>query len=795
MTPTISLTARDFDTNLAFLQGKVKEAAPALWNSFEAGDLGTVLLEVMAWDASLLTFMADTQFQECFLDSLRNRESLVHFARLSGYQVRRNSPASVSVYATSSAAPTAPEYLLIRRGTKTRSRDGQVWEVAADYRILPGTRTPVRIVTGYDNIRTSFINESGITVESGALVKIVQGTAYAILVNDLGDRLPSSTGFGTASPGHVLKLTSQKSGSSFGAAPVVTNREYAVISTGQLEFDQYPGSVIYLDREWDLPDYTGKWVLEDRAITLVQGESQEDRNVAPADTANLAYVTSFYPVISGFSSSFAASGLIDSSPESGIEVYVDGAQWRETASLLFEGPSEQAFEIDFDAQDRALIKFGNGLNGGLVPSGAEITIRYRTGGGVSGNITQGAFDTSIAGTAVPATNNSPTVFITNPYMAASGGMDRETLEEAKTNIQAFIRTNDRAVSHGDYVHLSETYSDPAAGRVAHATAILKKNAVPREQNLIWVYVWAEGTGGQYVAPSLALKQNLLSHLNQRKMITDEVVVIDGISVRTPLYFHYQYATTKEEWEIKEAIRTSIASVMTSLLPGQTLMLSKLYEAMEATDGVDMVIFHHPSINIVPVDECNLLVNSVTEPSPGRLIADAAIGALNISVSHPAAFVNGGMVMLIENGKPTTVGEVDTVSGSIVTLKSATPLLADYTVPDAAGRGCEVYNSDFVGVGWQYEKKVDVHVTYTTLFGAIATMDASIANKIKHFFTYTVRPEQTLLRANIEHIVSTTSGVLTQSARFGSVDGTTETVSSSLREKLVLGSLTINGVSY
>jgi len=798
--PTVpSLTQRDFDTNFAFLVDHIRRTAPELWNSFHEGDLGTVLLDTIAFDHTQLSLIADNMFKECFLDTLRQYESLRHFCRLTGYQIRRNSAASIEVLATSSVTPSAPSYLLLRRGTKVTSKDGLPWEVTEDYRILPGYLTPVRRITGYGDIKAR-TEISGIEVESDALVTIKQGESFAVLTDSAGQRLPSNYNFTQlCGPGQILKLTSQKIGNVFGPAPDSTRREFVVTGTGKLEFDLHGNSVLYLDRPWDLSDYSGKWELESRSIILVQGETREDRTVGPSTESaarNHTVTSVFYPVLSGEAESYVVSGLLTSAENrSGLTVSVNGVVWTETASLLFEGPNDLVYEVDFDHLDRALVKFGNGVNGAILPVNAEITMQYRTGGGAAGNLTQGSFDTTISGALIPSTGNSPTVFLSNPYTVGSGGRDRETIVEARKNISAFIRTNDRAVTVQDYTYLASNFTDPAAGRIAQAIGILHQNAVPREQNIVWVYAWADRGTGQLSAPSLPLKQALHAYLNLRKMVTDEVVVVDGVSIRVPLLFQYRYSRSRERWEIEEEIRSAVSAVFARQVPGQPLLLSDLYEAMGAIDGLDMTLLGSPTTNFTPEKPYELLVNSTLEPRSSRLSVAASRGAVSVVVADPSAFYPGGIMMLWEPGRTPTVAEVDNVSGSVVTLKRHTPLRDDYSTADAAGRGAVLYNSDYVGIGWQYEHKVNVHVRYGTGFADVEALDAAIAYKIRFWFENTLRPEQPLQKSALEHLVSTTSGVTSYQIDLGAFDGSAEVVEASIRERLVLGHLSINGVTY
>ena len=56
----------------------------------------------------------------------------------------------------------------------------------------------------------------------------------------------------------------------------------------------------------------------------------------------------------------------------------------EVDSFLDSGPNDRHFLVRVDQNDRATLRFGDGRNG-LPPSGT-VTVRYKTGGGTSGNV-------------------------------------------------------------------------------------------------------------------------------------------------------------------------------------------------------------------------------------------------------------------------------------------------------------------------------------------------------------------------------------------------------------------------
>ena len=146
--PRIDYTARDFDTNFQALVSFARARYPEKWNSFYEGDLGVALLELIAYDNSILSYLLDAQTQEIFLDTLKLRESVKHHERQTGYRLRRATAASVEVLAqVTSAPPTSSQGFRINAAVSptVQSKDGQVWEVFGNYTVQAGDYWPTRI--------------------------------------------------------------------------------------------------------------------------------------------------------------------------------------------------------------------------------------------------------------------------------------------------------------------------------------------------------------------------------------------------------------------------------------------------------------------------------------------------------------------------------------------------------------------------------------------------------------------------------------------------------------------------
>jgi len=806
---TIDFTGRDYDTNLQLLKEYISSRAPESWNSFFEGDLGEVLLEVIAYDHAMLSYIIDAQTQECFIDTLRLRESLTHFSKLTGYTIRRNSAASLDVYGQVSNPPTVGNYI-IRKGSKVSNINGIVWEVAADTRIERGKYTPVKVVNGYGDIKATVYNSEGTSFVVGALVKIERGSSQAILVDYLGNRLSSEFSFSsTVGDGNILCLenmlntsASTLSSASFTSAPDATRNEFAITSIGKLYYDVYDRSVLFLDRPWDgATDFIGKWRIENRNVSLVQGETKTENFTSPstdAERKNWSLKSGFFPVITSRSESFIVSGvtsLVKGAISTGVMVKVNSIPWEETASLLFNSYDEEVFEVEFDHDDKITVKFGDGIFGKLVPESASVEITYRVGGGKEGNIPQNTFSYSLqvseSITGDDSTTRTGTLFLTNPYTTGRGGQDRETIEEAKRNLVQFVRTNDRAVSATDYAYLASNFVSPQAGRIKYAKGVLHKNTVPREQNIIWVYVWVEGANSQLSAPTITLKSSLLDYLNLRKMITDEVVVLDGVTASLPLRFFYKYDNSVADDIVREKVASALNEAFKNILPGDIMRISRLYEAVESVPEVEYALFDSPNIDYMPKTEMELLINTLQTPKKTKLIANATKGQTSVVVDDGSIFDVGGIITLFQLGKEPTSALIEAISDSVITLRPETPLKANYSIANA-----EVINSDYLAVGWQIDRPVDIYINYAaTSSTSTVSITPNIVKKFKEYFTYKVLPAQIMLRSDLEALVASVNGVGSYRVNIGSTDSVVEVINPSSQERVVLRNIIINGKSY
>jgi len=127
------------------------------------------------------------------------------------------------------------------------------------------------------------------------------------------------------------------------------------------------------------------------------------------------------------------------------------------------------FMIKTDAENKAEVIFGHNNIVTIPEKGEVLQVIYRIGGGATTNSVKGDINTTKT---LTINNERITAIFTNPY-AAFGGVDSESIEEAKLTAPLSLRTANKTVTNEDYItHLEEN------SLVKHAKIIAKENEPP-----------------------------------------------------------------------------------------------------------------------------------------------------------------------------------------------------------------------------------------------------------------------------------------------------------------------------
>lgn len=145
---------------------------------------------------------------------------------------------------------------------------------------------------------------------------------------------------------------------------------------------------------------------------------------------------------------------------SSLTVQVAGVTWREAATTHRSGRADRLFTTRDEAGGSVSVVFGDGRRGERLPTGSyNIRASYRKGIGAEGNVKSDAVSQAL---------DRPLGLkaVTNP-VPATGGVDREREDQARTSIPLPVRTLGRAVSVQDYADFALAFTG-----IAKAVAVM-----------------------------------------------------------------------------------------------------------------------------------------------------------------------------------------------------------------------------------------------------------------------------------------------------------------------------------
>ena len=268
-------------------------------------------------------------------------------------------------------------------------------------------------------------------------------------------------------------------------------------------------------------------------------------------------------------------------------------QERIGSTLAFSRTADADYAIETDTDDITTVIFGDGQYGQIPRSGMRIIAHYRVGGGTIGNVGAGQ---------ITVVSKAPQLQLLGARVvnrgAASGGAERESIEQAIKFAPTAFSSMQRAVTAEDYVALAKLFPGVSKAR-AEATG----------WNIIKLYIAPTGTGEP---PSDILRRDLLAYFEDKRMLTtlirvegpDYVSLDITAEVGAQPYFRNSDVTNAAETAIRNLFDFEKVDFE------QTFYLSKIYEALENLDGVESVFVsafnRAPEVRTQPIADRGLI---------------------------------------------------------------------------------------------------------------------------------------------------------------------------------------------
>ncbi|WP_187436178.1 putative baseplate assembly protein [Bradyrhizobium hipponense] len=256
--------------------------------------------------------------------------------------------------------------------------------------------------------------------------------------------------------------------------------------------------------------------------------------------------------------------------KSTLEVQVNGVLWTKVNSFTDAGPFDRCYITQTDETDKTTIIFGDGVNGMRLPTGQEnVTASYRVGLGSEGNVSTGAISQL-------ATRPFGVKAVASP-LSASGGVDRDIIDQGKSNIPRATIAMDRLISVEDYAAFASLF-----GGVGKAAAI----AVPGHRPFVYLTVagptWQDNKVSQHDNLRQALAQagdpSILFRIDTCELML--LIVAARITVASGRTW------SNVEPDIRAALIERFGYERREL--GQSIALSELIAAIQGVPGVAAV---------------------------------------------------------------------------------------------------------------------------------------------------------------------------------------------------------------
>jgi hypothetical protein len=317
----------------------------------------------------------------------------------------------------------------------------------------------------------------------------------------------------------------------------------------------------------------------------------------------MALVEGAYVVDAGTfdSTETAKSILLTNGPviENSVRVFVEavdsepsdatGAYLQVDKLFSASGSTDRVFEVVYDGDYNGIVVFGDGSLSISPPQNANYTVSYRIGGGTRGNLEKGSLNLIINST--DGIGNSHSWRLENTTVMA-GGADAETALQAKKFAPYTFKSQDRLVTLTDYIAFGNRFYS-STGSTGKVTAVTREGY--SSANIIDLFVLEKATGIQLQKAAPTFKKDLLSSINDKKMLTDHVVVNDGV-VRT-LDLTVSLRVDKEYKEIEETIKRQVSFQILSFFAVDNMDFGKDFLKVE----LERKVFQLSQIRFATID--------------------------------------------------------------------------------------------------------------------------------------------------------------------------------------------------
>jgi hypothetical protein len=554
---------KDFSQLKKSLIDFAKVYYPNTYKDFSEASAGMMFIEMSAYVGDVLSYYIDYQFKESMLVNSEERKNIVDSARSLGYRVKVSTPSVTSL----------DVYQLVP--AKTNENGEIVPDLTYAQIIKPG-------MTAVNDNKISFITNSPVdftvdTKNDPLEISVYQRNAsgqpeFYVLKKNVN-----------ASAGEIMTKTVDISDpTSFYRIELPETNVIGII-------DIYDSD----GNRWYETEYLAQDLIPIDSENIFKNDivMSKYRDTAPFLIKFIRTAKRFVTGTNADDSTFIEFGAGTNVKDD--EIIIPNVNTVSNQSLF------RTENISYDPSN-----FLSSKSYGQAPANTTLTIRYVVGGGIESNVNANSI-TNITSveffgdiTELPNLEQNLTTTIrrsikVNNPIPAVGGMGSESNDSIRTNALANHSAQNRAVTQQDYIIRS--YAMPSKyGSIAKAYAIADqsidtsaKNYNPLAVNL---YILCYNNQKKLINSNPAIQENLKNYLNQYRILTDAVNIIDGYIINIGVDFGI---IVYKNYNKRDVLINCLAIVQTyfdidNAQFCQPINLSRLELEISRVDGVQSV---------------------------------------------------------------------------------------------------------------------------------------------------------------------------------------------------------------
>ncbi|MFO0729689.1 MAG: baseplate J/gp47 family protein [Nitrospiraceae bacterium] len=471
--PEINYLAKDYSSFRRLVLDRLSVLMPD-WRERNAADAQVALVEMMAYVGDHLSYFQDAVAAEAYLGTARRRVSVRRHARLLDYLIHDGANGRTWITfevtlgggADGKTLPTGSMVLSRGSTAETSVRTADIHQALAEQ--------PVVFETMHNLALNAVHNSISFYTWSDRECCLPRGATRATLVDN---------GL-TMTVGDVLIFEEVMSPTTGLAADLDLSHRCAIRLKAITKRTDPLDGIAVADIEWDpqdalpFPLCLTALVLDETGTPLVREISVARGNVALADhgltlagegliPAEVPHKGNYRPRLQGknitcrvayddaLARSEPASVALTQDVRQALPVVMlnDGDEdWTARRDLLNSDRFAADFVVETERDSTAYLRFGDGVSAGQKPDGGtKFVATYRVGNGRAGNVGAEAIARIVS-------DLKGFQRVRNP-LSAQGGADAETMEEVRQFAPQAFRTQQRAVTEGDWAEVAARHPE------------------------------------------------------------------------------------------------------------------------------------------------------------------------------------------------------------------------------------------------------------------------------------------------------------------------------------------------